>query len=172
MGFDINKVELATVDVGWWKASGQLVGNKLKVGESLGDRTEYWRQAKRNQRENAKQDVKKNTSVKIEFIGKRINIKKFESVYKDKVKDDAVKYFLYKSILDIVPLIGACKDYIEKEGAFIKGTTGTIKANPAQKELRENTKAFTTLLEQLNSMLGKDDKPDISSWLDDDDEDE
>lgn len=136
----------------------------------MGERTEYYKQAKRNQRENAKTGTKKNTSTKIEFNGKRINVKKFEAAYKDKVKDDAVKYFLYKSILDIVPLIGACKDYIEKEGAFIKGTTGTIKANPAQKELRENTKAFTSLLEQLNAMLGKDDKPDISSWLDDDDE--
>lgn len=132
---------------------------------------EYFKQAKRNQRATAK-EPKKKSNVKIEFIGKKINIKKFEAVYKDKVKDDAVKFFIYKSILDIVPLIGACKDYIEEKGAFIQGTTGTIKANPAQKELRENTKAFTGLLEQLNSMLGKDDKPDINSWLDDDDEDE
>lgn len=132
---------------------------------------EYFKQAKRSQRTTAK-EPKKKSNVKIEFIGKKINIKKFESVYKDKVKDDAVKFFIYKSILDIVPLIGACKDYIEEKGAFIQGTTGTIKANPAQKELRENTKAFTGLLEQLNSMLGKNDKPDINSWLDDDDEDE
>lgn len=131
---------------------------------------EYFKQAKRNQRAAAK-EPKKKSNVKIEFIGKKINIKKFEAVYKDKVKDDAVKFFIYKSILDIVPLIGACKDYIEEKGAFIQGTTGTIKANPAQKELRENTKAFTVLLEQLNGMLGKDDKPDINSWLDDDDED-
>lgn len=132
---------------------------------------EYFKQAKRNQREAAK-EPKKKSNTKIEFIGKKINIKKFKAVYKDKVKDDAVKFFIYKSILDIVPLIGACKDYIEQKGAFIQGTTGTIKANPAQKELRENTKAFTGLLEQLNSMLGADDKPDINNWLDDDEEDE
>ena len=41
-----------------------------------------------------------------------------------------------------------------------------------EKELRENTKTFTGLLKELDSMLGNDDKPDISSWLDDDDEDE
>lgn len=144
--------------------------NKEQV--MAGERTEYYKQAKRNQRANAKEPKRKKVDTNIEFIGKKINIKKFEAAYKDKVKDDAVKFFLYKSILDIVPLIGACKDYIEQKGAFIQGTTGTIKANPAQKELRENTKAFTTLLEQLNSMLGADDKPDINDWLDDDEEDE
>lgn len=148
-------------------------GKRETEGITMGARTEYFKQAKRNQREFAKQNKQSdNKKTKIEFIGKKINIKKFEAAYKDKVKDDAVKFFIYKSILDIVPLIGACKDYIENEGAFIKGTTGTIKANPAQKELRENTKAFTSLLEQLNGMLGKDDKPDINSWLDDDEEDE
>ena len=61
---------------------------------------------------------------------------------------------------------------METKGAFLVGTTGTVKANPAQKELRENTKTFTSLLKELDSMLENDDKPDISSWLDDDDEDE
>lgn len=136
----------------------------------MGDRTEYYKQAKRNQRENAKQGVKKNTSTKIEFIGKKINIKKFEEAYKDKVKDSAAKYYIYKNILDIVPLITACKDFLEQKGAFIVGTTGTIKANPAQKELRENTKAFTGLLKEIDGMLGANDTPDISSWLDDDDD--
>lgn len=138
----------------------------------MSDRTEYYKLAKRNQRENAKQGVKKNTSTKIEFVGKKINVKKFEAAYKDKVKDSATKVYLYKNILDIVPLISACKEFLEKKGAFIVGTTGTVKANPAQKELRENTKTFTGLLKELDSMLGNDDKPDISSWLDDDDEDE
>ena len=138
----------------------------------MGNRTEYYKQAKRNQREAAKQlkaegGVKK-SSDKIEFIGKKINIKKFEEAYKDKVKDSATKYYIYKNILDIVPLITACKEFLEKKGAFIVGTTGTIKANPAQKELRENTKAFTGMLKELEIMLGADDKPDINSCLDDD----
>lgn len=141
------------------------------MGEILGERTEYYKQAKRNQRSNEKQNVKKNTE-KIEFVGKKINIKKFEEAYKDKVKDSATKFYIYKNILDIVPLITACKEFLEKKGAFIVGTTGTVKANPAQKELRENTKAFTSLLKELDGMLGTDDRPDINSWLDDDDEDE
>lgn len=140
-------------------------------GGDMGERTEYYKMAKRNQRESAKQGVKKNTSTKIEFIGKKINIKKFEEAYKDKVKDSAAKFYIYKNILDVVPLIAACKEFLEQKGAFIVGTTGTIKANPAQKELRENTKAFTGLLKELDNMLGTDEKPDISSWLDDDEED-
>lgn len=135
---------------------------------------EYYKQAKRQQRAHAKEQPGngRRKSAAIEFVGKKINVKKFEAAYKNKVKDDAVKYFVYKSILDTLTLIGSCKDYIEQEGAFVKAPTGTIKANPAQKELRENTKTFTALLEQLNSMLGKDDKPDISDWLDDDEDDE
>lgn len=138
----------------------------------MGERTEYYKQAKRNQRENAKKGSKKNTSTKIEFNGKKINVKKFQAAYKDKVKDSATKFYIYKNILDIVPLITACKEFLEQKGAFIVGTTGTVKANPAQKELRENTKAFTGLLKELDSMLGTDDKPDINSWLDDDEDDE
>lgn len=138
----------------------------------MSERTEYYKLAKRNQRENAKQGVKKNTSTKIEFIGKKINVKKFEAAYKDKVKDSAAKAYIYKNILDIVPLIGACKEFLEAKGAFLVGTTGTVKANPAQKELRENTKAFTGLLKELDAMLGTDDKPDIGSWLDDDDDED
>lgn len=136
----------------------------------MGNRTEYYKQAKRNQRENAKQGAKKNISTKIEFIGKKINIKKFEAAYKDKVKDSATKFYIYKNILDIVPLITACKDFLESKGAFIVGTTGTVKANPAQKELRENTKAFTGLLKELDNMLGTSERPDINSWLDDEDD--
>ena len=144
--------------------------------KSIGDRTEYYKQAKRNQRENAKRriagEVKKKQSDKIEFVGKKINIKKFEEAYKNKVRDSATKYYIYKQIIDIVPLISACKEFLEKKGAFIVGTTGTVKANPAQKELRENTRAFTVLLKELDGMLDSNDKPNISSWLDDDDDDE
>ena len=141
----------------------------------MGNGTEYYKQAKRNQREAAKQlkaegGVKRNSD-KIEFIGKKINIKKFEEAYKDKVKDSATKYYTYKNILDIVPLITASKEFIEKKGAYIVGTTGTVKANPAQKELRENIKAFTGLLKELDNMIGTDDKADINSWLDDDEDD-
>lgn len=136
-----------------------------------GDRTEYFKIAKRNQRAAAKEPHKRNAE-KIEFIGKKINIKKFEEAYRDKVKDSATKFYIYKNILDIVPLITACKNFLEQKGAFLVGTTGTVKANPAQKELRENTKAFTGLLKELDSMLGADDKPDINSWLDDEEEDE
>ncbi len=138
----------------------------------MGNRTEYYKQAKRNQRATAKEKVSRGKQSNIEFIGKKINIKKFEEAYKDKVKDSATKFYIYKNILDIVPLITACKEFLESKGAFIVGTTGTVKANPAQKELRENTKAFTGLLQQLDNMLGTDDKPDINSWLDDDEDDE
>ena len=127
--------------------------------------------AKENaEKENTSKSTGKKLSDKIEFVGKKINTKKFKEAYEEKVKGDACKYFIYQSVLDVVPLIVACKECISKNGAFIKATTGGIKANPAQKELRENTKAFTSLLEQLNSMLGDDEKPDLSAWLDDDDE--
>jgi hypothetical protein len=138
------------------------------------EKQNYFKEYKRAQRQGAK-DSKSNKDPKkdkITFKGKKINVKKFEAAYKDRVKDDATKTFMYLTVLDLVPLIAECKAVIEKYGAFTKSTAGTLKENPAQKSLRENTKSFVFALEKLNGMLGDGDRPDINDWLDDDEDDE
>jgi len=132
------------------------------------EKQNYFKNYKKAQRQGEK-EPKSNKPSGITFKGKKINVKKFEAAYKDRVKDDATKAFMYLMVLDLVPLIAEGKECIEKYGAFTKSTAGTLKENPAQKSLRENTKTFVFALEKLNSMLGKDDKPNINDWLDDED---
>ncbi len=136
------------------------------------EKREYYKNYKRAARQKAKEPKSKSQNQGITFKGKKINVKKFEAAYKERVKDDATKTFMYLMVLDLVPLIAESKACIEKYGAFTFSATGMLKENPAQKSLRENTKAFVATLEKLDDMLGADDKPDINSWLDDDDDED
>jgi hypothetical protein len=60
------------------------------------------------------------------------------------------------------------KNVLRKRGAYTKNATGTLKVNPAQKELRENIKSFSAQLRLLHLLIGKNPPAEtLEEWLDD-----
>ncbi|WP_270940891.1 hypothetical protein [Romboutsia lituseburensis] len=114
---------------------------------------EYYKEYRR-----AERDVKKgnredmiDSKSEIEFKSKDISIAQFKKYYKDKIENKEQEY-IFNNCLDLIVLIADSKRNLETEGVYIKNATGTIKVNPAQKELRENLKAFTNLLSVLHNL--------------------
>jgi hypothetical protein len=102
----------------------------------------------------------------IKFGTTSVTPKAFMDMYKDKIETKEQEFIL-NNCLDLISMINAAKECLEIEGAFVKNVTGSLKVNPAQKELRENLKAFNTQLVLLNEILPKEDDEDLDGWLDD-----
>lgn len=102
----------------------------------------------------------------VKFSTKSITPTVFKNVFKGRIETKEQELIL-NNCLDLISIINAAKECLDIEGAYVKNATGTLKVNPAQKELRENLKAFNSQLELLNNVLKKDDKIDLAGWLDD-----
>ncbi|MDF2612790.1 MAG: hypothetical protein K0S71_576 [Clostridia bacterium] len=102
----------------------------------------------------------------IKFGTKTVTPKAFMDMYKDKIQTKEEEFIL-NNCLDLISMINAAKECLEIEGAFVKNVTGSLKVNPAQKELRENLKAFNSQLALLNEVLPKEEEQDLDGWLED-----
>lgn len=101
----------------------------------------------------------------VKFNTKSITPTAFKNVFKGKIETKEQELIL-NNCLDLISMINASKECLALEGAYVKNVTGSLKVNPAQKELRENLKAFNSQLELLNRVLIKEEKFDLSGWLD------
>lgn len=128
---------------------------------------EYYTQHKRGQRaikRGEREDLKDKT-YNVKFGTNKINLSHFKKLYKDKIRDKQQEY-VFNICLDLIELIKSAKECLEVEGAYVRNITGTLKVNPAQKELRENLKAFNTQFEVLNNMFTEEELS-LDDWLDD-----
>ncbi|WP_270670277.1 hypothetical protein [Paraclostridium bifermentans] len=101
----------------------------------------------------------------IDFKSKKSEIPKFKKYYKDKLINKEQE-LLFALCLDLLILIEDDKYVIEKEGTYVKTSTGVLKVNPAKKEMKEDVKVFMSTLEALNQSLTiEDDDEDLESWL-------
>lgn len=128
---------------------------------------EYHRGYRRAQREIERGERENLTDVvhEIKFSTKQYNVNKFKELYKDKITTKEQE-FLLNNCLDLLSMINSAKVCLANEGAYIKNVTGSLKVNPAQKELRESLKAFNTQLDILNSLLNTGENDDLAGWLD------
>lgn len=128
--------------------------------------TEYDRVMKRGQRALERGEIESLKVKKhdVSFVTKDITPKKFKDLFKGKI-ENSEQQALLNTCLDLLELIKASKECLEKEGAYTSNITGTLKVNPAQKELRENLKAFNTQMELLIDKTQKEDDDDIERWL-------
>ena len=132
------------------------------------NRAEYMKNYMRNYRKKDKtQKAGKTKKIEIDFTKNSFNKENFEKAYWDKLADESQKN-IYFCIIDTAVLIERAKAEIEKYGAYFAGSTGGRKVNPAQKEFRESTKLFCTLLTQLDLSISGDSIQDASNWLDED----
>lgn len=104
-------------------------------------------------------------SYDIKFGTKKITPSKFKKTFGDKIRD-ANQQNIFNYCIDLINLIATAKECLEQEGVYIVNKTGALKVNPAQKELRENLKAFNTQFEVLVNTFGEE-QVDLSKWLDD-----
>lgn len=111
-----------------------------------------YRKAERDCKSGKREDMIDERQV-IEFGGKKITVPQFKKYYKDRIKNKEQEY-IFNNCLDLITLIQSDKDCLAKEGAYITNATGTLKVNPATKELRENLKAFNSQLSLLHELLG------------------
>lgn len=103
--------------------------------------------------------------IEVNFKSKKITLKHFKDFYKDKLKTKEQE-FIFNNCLDLISLIESSKMALELEGSFLKNATGILKVNPAMKELRENLKAFTNMLELLHQLtLESDEDGSLEGWL-------
>lgn len=129
---------------------------------------EYYREYRRAARQVDRGERDDLTDVihEIKFGTKTISPTTFKNMYKGKIETKEQEFIL-NNCLDLISMVNAAKECLSVEGAFVKNVTGSLKVNPAQKELRENLKAFNTQLELLNRVLIKDDDDDLEGWLSD-----
>ena len=128
---------------------------------------EYYTTYRRGERaaKNGERDDLIDDRIEVKFKSKKINLKKFKGFYKEKIKTKEQEY-IFNNCLDLIDLINSSKECLEKEGAFTKNCTGTLKVNPAQKELRENLKAFTNILSLLHELTtSENDDEDLEGLL-------
>lgn len=104
-------------------------------------------------------------SYDIKFGTKKVSPSKFKKVFKDKIKD-ANQQNMFNYLMDLMDLITTAKQCLEEEGVYIVTKTGQIKNNPAQKELRENLKAFNSMFDAFVSTFAEE-QIDLTAWLDD-----
>lgn len=129
---------------------------------------EYYKEYRRAARQVDKGERDDLTDVihEIKFGTKTISPTQFKDMYKGKIETKEQEFIL-NNCLDLISMVNAAKECLSIEGAFVKNATGSLKVNPAQKELRENLKAFNTQLELLNRVLIKEDDEDLEEWLGD-----
>ena len=101
----------------------------------------------------------------IKFGTKKISPNKFKKVFKDNIKN-ANQQNMFNYLLDLMELIATSKKCLEEEGVYIVMKTGQIKCNPAQKELRDNLKAFNGMFEAFVATFAEE-QIDLNGWLDD-----
>lgn len=128
---------------------------------------DYYREYRRASRQVERGEREDLTDVihEVKFSTKTISPTVFKNVFKEKIETKEQELIL-NNCLDLISMINASKECLATEGAYIKNATGSLKVNPAQKELRENLKAFNNQLEILNRVLVKDEKFDLEGWLD------
>ena len=114
---------------------------------------EYYKEYRR-----AERDVKRGNRedmiddrAEIEFKSNKVSVAEFKEFYEEKLENKEQEY-IFNNCLDLIVLIADSKKALEREGTYIKNATGSIKVNPALKELRENIKAFTSLLSVLHNL--------------------
>lgn len=120
---------------------------------------EYYKQYRRAERDikrGNREDMIDDRS-EVKFKSGNISIEEFEEFYKSKLENKEQEY-IFNNCLDLIVLIADSKKTLEEEGVYIKNATGIIKVNPAQKELRENIKAFTNLLGILHNLTEPEEK--------------
>ncbi|OOM76586.1 hypothetical protein [Clostridium sp. BL-8] len=100
----------------------------------------------------------------IKFNSKNISISQFKKHYKEKIENKEQE-FIFNNCITLIDLILSDKSCLESEGAYVKNVTGTLKVNPATKELRENLKAFNSQLALLHTLLNTDKEEDLDGWL-------
>ncbi|SCI75381.1 Uncharacterised protein [uncultured Clostridium sp.] len=139
---------------------------KQKVGDNLSSSNEYYKEYRRAERDcksGKREDLIDERSV-IEFKSKKITVTQFKKYYKDRLKSKEQE-LIFGNCLDLLTLIENNKQILEIEGTYIKNATGTLKVNPAKKELREDLKAFTTMLTILNATASVDEDESLEDWL-------
>ena len=129
---------------------------------------EYYKEYRRAARkvEAGERDDLTDVIHEIKFGTKTISPTQFKNMYKGKIETKEQEFIL-NNCLDLISMVNAAKECLSIEGAFVKNVTGSLKVNPAQKELRENVKAFNAQLEILNRVLIKDEEYDLEGWLSD-----
>lgn len=130
---------------------------------------EYYKQYRRGERsmKNDNRDDLVDSKTVIKFKSREIKLSQFKKIYKDKIKNKEQEY-LFNICLDLIELIKSSKECLEVEGAFVKNCTGALKTNPAQKELRENLKAFTSTLTLLHDLtMTNSEEENLEGWLND-----
>ncbi|EHN13120.1 hypothetical protein [Clostridium sporogenes] len=101
------------------------------------------------------------------FTNEPLSIIEFKNFYKDKL-DNKEQELIFNNCLNLIDMINKSRECLEEEGMYIKNVTGTLRANPAGKELRECLKAFNIQLKLLHELLcEKEAKFDANKWLDD-----
>lgn len=142
--------------------------NKNGGEGSMASPKEYHRGYRRAQREVLNGERENLTEIihEVKFGTREYNINSFKKLYKDRITNKEQELTL-NNCLDLLSMINAAKNCLEQEGAFVKNATGSLKVNPAQRELRDSLKAFNLQLEILNNMLGSNEDDDLSGWLDD-----
>lgn len=128
---------------------------------------EYYREYRRAARQVESGEREDLTDVihEIKFGTKSITPNVFKNVFKGRIETKEQELIL-NNCLDLISMVNAAKECLAIEGAYVKNVTGSLKVNPAQKELRENLKAFNTQLELLNRVLVKEEDDDLGAWLD------
>lgn len=128
-----------------------------------------YRQAERDVAKGKRENMIDDTKL-IKFDCKQISVAQFKRYYKDRIENKEQEY-IFNNCLDLITLIESDKKCLAEEGAYIKNVTGTLKVNPAQKELRENLKAFNSQLSLLHELLIPKQEvkkqTNIGSWLED-----
>lgn len=133
---------------------------------STNDYYRSYRQAERDMKNGNREDLI-DDKYGIVFNSKQIKLSQFIKFYKDKIINKEQEH-IFNSCLDLLDLINASKECLKKEGAYTKNATGTLKVNPAQKELRENIKSFSAQLRLLHLLIGKNPPAEtLEEWLDD-----
>lgn len=114
---------------------------------------EYYKEYRTAEREvkSGKRENMIDETTPIKFDSKQVTTSQFKKHYKDRIDNKEVEY-IFNNCLDLITLIQSDKDCLAKEGAYIKNCTGTMKVNPAQKELRENLKIFNAQLLLLHQL--------------------
>lgn len=127
---------------------------------------EYYKEYRRAARkvERGERDDLTDVIHEIKFGTKTISPTQFKNMYKGKIETKEQEFIL-NNCLDLISMVNAAKECLAVEGAYVKNVTGSLKVNPAQKELRENLKAFNTQLELLNNVLVKEEEDDLAGWL-------
>ncbi|MDK2587454.1 hypothetical protein QOZ83_16565 [Romboutsia sedimentorum] len=115
---------------------------------------EYYKEYRRAERDvkSGKRDDLIDDRIEVDFKSKKITHNHLKKLYKYRLETKEHEY-IFNNCLDLISLIESSKIALEQEGAYIKNATGVIKVNPAQKELRENLKAFTNTLSVLHELL-------------------